>query len=105
VSVNDVRLLMEEQPAETPHARRIGRGRRVAPTGLAEDSPQSLADTGNAVDANAVTLLVFREAVAEQRRDRDDMPAASEAGAESGDHAFLPADDRGVELGEHEDAH
>ena len=73
--------------------------------GLAEERADALAEPAEAVHADAVAHLIGIHARVSQRRDRDLVSARVKRGGKRLRHALLAADDRRVELGEHQHPH
>ena len=72
---------------------------------VAEQAAHTLGEPGQPVHADPVELLVGAQPGLAQRRDRDMVAALRERARERLGHVLLTADDRCVELGEHQDPH
>jgi hypothetical protein len=103
--MNEIGLFALQHPLEGAPGTRIACRWGVATIPLREERPQMSKGALDSVHPDAVHLLERRKAILPQRGNRDSVPASHESRAQVLDYPFLAADDRSVELGDHQDAH
>jgi hypothetical protein len=103
VSVNDVRSLARDDPAEREHHLRIRRRECVRPVELAVEARHALRGTSQPIDAHPVRVL---DAFCPGERGDDDVMAAPYEGARDVfSDTFDAANDGRVELTQQKDPH
>ena len=105
VRVNHVRLLMGDDSAKRERSLGIGQGRGVPPMVVAIEGAETRGGRHEAIYRQRPMALERWRVPVPYGRDRDVVATAGETSAQVLYDRFLSADNRRIELGDHQDAH